>query len=109
MLVGEVRCATIDLGTSWKLSGGSMLSDGVTKVSKNRQVRRAVRRKRWASASVTASRCAMLGERLHHRASAGAVSHSNAKGKTSGQDDGANASAPADITTHSDVPPAICR
>ena len=30
-------------GSSWKLSGGSMLSADVTKVSKNRQVRRAVR------------------------------------------------------------------
>ncbi len=33
-LVGEVRWASTGLGSSWKLSGGSMLSAGVTNVSK---------------------------------------------------------------------------
>ena len=41
MLVGEVRCATTGFGSSWKLSGGSIRSSGVTKVSKKRQVLRA--------------------------------------------------------------------
>ena len=40
MLVGEVREAINGVGTSWKLSGGSMWSVAVTKVSKKRQVRR---------------------------------------------------------------------
>ena len=44
MFVGEVRCATTGPGSSWKLSGGSPWSSGPTNVSKNRQVRRAVRR-----------------------------------------------------------------
>ena len=43
-LVGEVRWASAGTGSSWKLSGGSMLSAAVTKVSKNRQVRRAISR-----------------------------------------------------------------
>ena len=34
ILVGEVRLAMTAFGTSWKLSGGSMLCLGVTKVSK---------------------------------------------------------------------------
>ena len=40
-------------GSSWKLSGGSMWSAAVTKVSKNRQVRRAISRSAWASAADT--------------------------------------------------------
>ena len=36
-------------GVSWKLSGGSMLEAAETKVSKNRQVRRAIRRRFLAS------------------------------------------------------------
>ena len=43
-MVGEVRWARTGAGSSWKLSGGSMLSLGVTKVSKKRQVRRAISR-----------------------------------------------------------------
>ena len=40
MFVGLVRDAMIGAGYSWKLSGGSQFSSAVTKVSKNRQVRR---------------------------------------------------------------------
>ena len=39
---GEVRWASAGTGSSWKLSGGSMWSAAVTKVSKYRQVRRAI-------------------------------------------------------------------
>src|ERR1019366_10821328 len=46
MLVGDVREATTGTGSSWKLSGGSQLSCAVTKVSKKRQVLRAVRRRK---------------------------------------------------------------
>ena len=46
MLVGEVREATTGTGSSWKLSGGSQCSWAVTKVSKKRQVLRAVRRRK---------------------------------------------------------------
>ena len=45
MLVGEVRWATTGFGSSWKLSGGRKWSSGPTKVSKKRQVRRAVERR----------------------------------------------------------------
>ena len=72
MLVGEVRCATTGFGSSWKLSGGSMLSAGVTKVSKKRQVRRAIRRRSRVSGSDIARRRATAGRRLDHSASAGA-------------------------------------
>src|SRR3546814_2656000 len=109
MLVGEVRCAMTGFGSSWKLSGGSMLSVGVTNVSKKRQVRRAMRRKSRASGSDTVSLRAAGDDRLLHKASAGAVSHSNAKGRASGQDDGANATAPAVRMRPSDVPPDISR
>ena len=53
ILVGEVRWASTGAGSSWKLSGGSMWSAAVTKVSKNRQVRRAISRRAWASAADT--------------------------------------------------------
>ncbi|MNZ64940.1 hypothetical protein D3C78_831200 [compost metagenome] len=44
MLVGDVRCATTGFGCCWKLSGGRWFSSGVTKVSKKRQVCRAISR-----------------------------------------------------------------
>ncbi len=34
MLVGEVRCATLASGTSWKLSGGRPWSPATMKASK---------------------------------------------------------------------------
>src|SRR3546814_10598693 len=109
MLVGDVRCATTGFGSSWKLSGGSALSDGVTNVSKKRHVRRAMRRNSRASESDTEDRLVTVDDRLVHRASAGAISHSSKKGKTSGQDDGASARAPAAMNDPSAVPPAIFR
>ena len=60
-LVGEVRWASAGAGSSWKLSGGSMWSAAVTKVSKNRQVRRAISRRAWASAADTDIRPAIPG------------------------------------------------
>ena len=55
MFVGEVRCATTGLGSSWKLSGGRAWSSGPTNVSKNRQVRRAIRRSAATSAAESCS------------------------------------------------------
>ena len=49
--MGEVRCARTGLRSSWKLSGGSMWSAAVTKVSKKRHVRRATSRRHRASAA----------------------------------------------------------
>ena len=84
MLVGDVRCATVGAGASWKLSGGSQLSSGVTKVSKYRHVRRAVRRRAWASASEIAARLSGAGGRLIHRATAGEISQSATMGAAAG-------------------------
>ncbi len=55
MFVGDVRCSTTGLGSSWKLSGGSPWSSGPTKASKNPQVRRAVRRSACASVAESCS------------------------------------------------------
>ena len=51
MLVGDVRWATTGCGSSWKLSGGRAWSSGPTNRSKNRHVRRAMRRSAMASAA----------------------------------------------------------
>ena len=83
-LVGEVRCASAGTGSSWKLSGGSMWSAAVTKVSKNRQVRRAISRRACASASDTDIRPALRGGRLVQRAIAGEAIHRAASGTARG-------------------------
>ena len=62
-----------------------MLSPGVTKVSKNRHVRRAIRRRSSASAGASASRPAAVGARLLHSATAGAASQQSAIGTITGQ------------------------
>src|SRR6266702_2559847 len=83
-LVGDVRWASAGTGSSWKLSGGSMLSAAVTKVSKNRQVRRAISRSAWASAVDTDMRPAILGDWLVQRATTGEAIHNADSGKASG-------------------------
>src|SRR5665213_702562 len=94
MLVGDVRRATTGAGSSWKLSGGSMFSAGVTNVSKNLQVRLATMRNTVASASGMAVRPRAAGVKLDRSAISGETIHSAAKGSTS-----ANASPPAAIAT----------
>ena len=71
MLVGDVRCATTGFGSSWKLSGGRKWSAGSTNVSKNRHVRRPVKRKSrvWSGDTNGIDR-ARTG-RLIHRATIG--------------------------------------
>ena len=69
-LVGEVRCATLPSGSSWKLSGGSQWSSSPTKVSKKCQVRRAIRRS--ARRSVAGQRARSTGRgRLTQKATSG--------------------------------------
>ena len=80
-LVGDVRWAISGTGSSWKLSGGSMLSPTVTKVSKNRHVRRAVRRSARASATLTGNCPAITGDRLAQRAIPGTAAQSAANGR----------------------------
>src|ERR1019366_7471294 len=84
MLVGDVRWAATDSGASWKLSGGSMLSAGVMKASKNRHVLRAIRRKLCASASASGRRPKTRGDRLAQSATVGeanqAAANTAAKG-----------------------------
>jgi len=63
-LVGDVRWAATDSGASWKLSGGSMLSAGVTKVSKKRHVCLAIRRRAQVSASASGRQARIRGDRL---------------------------------------------
>src|SRR6185369_13598927 len=84
ILVGDVRWAMTGLGSSWKLSGGSMLSDAVTKVSKKRQVRRAISLSDVASAPEIASVPASTGGTLTHRAIAGEISQARMKGAVIG-------------------------
>ncbi len=84
ILVGEVRWASAGTGSSWKLSGGSMWSAAVTKVSKNRQVRRAISRRAWASAADTDIWPASGGGRLAQRAIAGEAIHRAASGTARG-------------------------
>ena len=87
MLVGEVRCATIGPGCFWTLSGGSQLSSGPTKVSKNAHVRRA---RIWRNSccdgfSLGAGRTS---GRLSHPVMAGATSHSSRIGAARPSTDG---------------------
>ena len=57
-----------------------MFSAGVTKVSKNRHVRRATRRKVLRSSGDDSSSSSSLGERLIQNATAGAANHAAANG-----------------------------
>ena len=75
MLVGDVRWATAGSGISWKLSGGSIWLAGVTKVSKNRQVCLAIRRRTRASASASGRWATIWGDRLAQSATAGDASY----------------------------------
>src|SRR5512136_2258014 len=84
MLVGDVRWAATDSGASWKLSGGSMLSAGVTKASKKRHVLRATRRKLCASASGRRRRPKTRGDRLAERATAGEANQAPANTAANG-------------------------
>src|SRR5260221_13025921 len=80
MLVGDVRWAMTGLGSSWKLSGGSMLSAAVTKVSKKRQVRRAISRSEFTSECEIGRLPASTGATLTRRAIAGENSQARMKG-----------------------------
>src|ERR1700685_2807762 len=93
MLVGDVRWAITGAGLSWKLSGGRQLSAAVTKVSKYRHVRRAVRRSARASASESPARVSGAGGRLIHRATAGETNQSAMKGAATGHAPRPNSSA----------------
>src|SRR5262245_5851101 len=80
MLVGEVRRATTGCGSSWKLSGGSRLFSAVTKVSKNRHVRRAMSLSDFASFAESSACSAAFGCRLTHDAIEGATSQARTNG-----------------------------
>src|SRR5688572_32270495 len=88
MLVGDVRCATLGTGSAWKLSGGSQLSSGPTKVSKYAHVRRASPRRKTSWLGFRRGSRRASGRLNHqvmpgadnHRASTGAA-HANAAGR----------------------------
>ena len=109
MLVGDVRCATAGAGSSWKLSGGSQWSSGPTNVSKNRHVRRAMRRS--ASWSVAESRSATDsgGGRLTRRATTGDSSHRATNGRAIHPAPGFAARTSTAMAAASATPPAIWR
>ncbi len=109
MLVGEVRCATTGLGWSWKLSGGSRLSSAPTKVSKNRQVCRAIKRSPIASSGARTLRFDGRGTRLLYTAKAGASAQSSMKGTPRAREDGCKYSTSAAAPSIREVPPTICR
>src|SRR5579862_4931801 len=83
MLVGDVRWATTGRGSSWKLSGGSIRSSAVTKVSKYRQVRRATNLNARASAGDTAGCPATRVDLLIQTATAGDAAQRIRKGAAS--------------------------
>ena len=85
MLVGEVRRAVAGTGISWKLSGGSILSAGVTTNSKKRHVCRAICRMVRASSAVTVSRSGRGGDVLIQRAIAGDAVHNSPNASANGQ------------------------
>ena len=80
ILVGEVRCAITARGSSWKLSGGRWLSSAVTKVSKKRQVRRAISLSSRCCSADNSDFAAEGGVWLIRHAMAGAATHSSRKG-----------------------------
>src|SRR5690606_37937057 len=96
--------ARTGLGVSWKLSGGNIWSLSVTKVSKKRQVRRAVSRNDATVDAETRSSAACARGRLIHHATAGPASHNSAKGKTSGQEAGSTSRTPAIMTRARQTP-----
>src|SRR6185295_12689079 len=89
MLVGDVRWAAPRGGSSCTLSGGRKLSPAVIWVSKNRQVRRAIMRRKLRSMSVSAGPRTTIGSLDHHdhtgatdhSASIGAAATSSASGR----------------------------
>ena len=83
MLVGDVRCATTGLGSSWKLSGGSALSSAPTNASKNRQVRRPIRRRAATSSAESWRPAVSAGGRLIARATSGDTSQRTTNGSAS--------------------------
>ena len=109
MFVGDVRCATTGAGSSWKLSGGRPWSSGATKVSKNRQVRRAIRRTARTSAAGSCSAADSAGGRLIHRATTGASSHRITNGAAIQAAPGFATRTSGATTAAITTPPAICR
>src|SRR6266850_6709792 len=107
MFVGDVRCATTGLGTSWKLSGGKAWSSGPTNVVKKRHVRRATRRRARASAAESGWVGALLRGTLIHRATAGDTAHSIRKGSAAGQASGRPHATATAAAAASATPPPI--
>src|SRR5207249_2762198 len=80
MFVGEVRAATVVVGSSWKLSGGSQFSSAVTKVSKKCQVLRAMRWSKVSCSRLSSGAGCSMGRLIHH-AIQGATSQRTKNGR----------------------------
>ena len=109
MLVGEVRCATTGLGSSWKLSGGSPWSSGATNVSKKSHVRRAIRRRVSTSSFDSSPAGDAEAGRLTQRATTGESSHRTRNGSAIQIALGFTAATTTAVAMARPVPPAICR
>ncbi len=81
--VGEVRCATMPRGCSWKWSGGSQWSSGPTSRSKYSQVRRAIRRSCWRCPMDSGCCLGAIGL-LIHSATSGEASQASRSGAAAG-------------------------
>ena len=108
MLVGEVRCSTTGLGSSWKLSGGNPLSSGATNVSKKSHVRRAIRRRVTTSSSDSSPDGDSDAGVLTHRATTGENTHSSRNGAAIQAAVGFTAATTMPVAIAMPTPPAIC-
>src|SRR6476620_12041624 len=87
MFVGEVRAATVGVGSSRKLSAGSQCSSAVTKVSKKCQVLRAMRWSKVSCSRLSSGAGCSMGRLIHH-AIQGATSQRTKNGRATIQRDG---------------------
>ena len=109
MLVGDVRWATTGVGVSWKLSGGSALCSGVTKVVKYRHVRRATSRSARASAAESGAARTVVPGRLTQRATSGDSAQSAPTGNAIGNASARRHTTAATTAAASATPPAMRR
>jgi len=106
MFVGEVRCATVGAGVSWKLSGGRSFSAAVTNVSKKLHVRRAMTRSSASCSGVPGSSIGWC-SRLTRWATTGARNQSTAGTAATRRWTGPRRAATTSRRTGATRPPAI--
>ncbi len=106
MFVGDVRCAVVGCGVSWKLSGGSECDSGPMNVVKYLHVRRAMSRSVCASPADNSAYPLMRPGRLIQRATAGDAAQMIANGSAIGRAMGCrHATSAAAATASTTAPP----